>query len=69
MPFRESNEAESLLKPKEVAGLLRIHLQTVYEKARTGELPGVRVGRLWRFRPSDVAEYQASHVQATEEVA
>lgn len=58
MESKESNAPEKLLEPREVADLLGLHVQTVYEKARTGELRGLRVGRLWRFRPSDVTAYQ-----------
>lgn len=58
MESRESNAPEKLLDATAVAELLGLHVQTVYEKARTGELPGVRIGRLWRFRPSDVSAYQ-----------
>jgi excisionase family DNA binding protein len=42
------------LTPEDVAGLLRLHLKTVYKLAKKGELPGSRIGRSWRFRRSDV---------------
>lgn len=63
------NEPEKLLEVEEVADLLRLHVKTVYEKARSGELPGVKIGRGWRFRPSDVAAYQASLTAPTEGAA
>jgi excisionase family DNA binding protein len=38
------------LTTKEVASLLRIAARTVRVRAECGELPGIKVGRLWRFR-------------------
>ena len=34
----------------EVAEYLRVNPQTVYRKAKVGELPAVRIGRAIRFR-------------------
>lgn len=39
---------------KEVAELLDYTPDTIYLKARTGEIPAIRVGRNIRFRASDV---------------
>jgi excisionase family DNA binding protein len=52
----ESN-FESLLDAAEAAKLLRIHPKTLRNKARRGIIPGVQVGRLWRFRPSALNEW------------
>jgi excisionase family DNA binding protein len=52
----ESN-FESLLDVAEAAKLLRIHPKTLRNKARQGIIPGVHVGRLWRFRPSALNEW------------
>ena len=52
----ESN-FESLLDVAEAAKLLRIHPKTLRNKARRGIIPGVQVGRLWRFRPSALNEW------------
>lgn len=38
----------------EVAQYLRINPQTVYRKAKAGELPAVRIGRAIRFRRSEL---------------
>lgn len=45
LPFDE----EQLLNVKDVAGYLRVSLQTVYNMLRTGRLTAVKVGREWRF--------------------
>jgi excisionase family DNA binding protein len=36
---------------------LRIHPKTLRTKARRGVIPGVQVGRLWRFRASALNEW------------
>ena len=46
------------LKAEEIAKLLRIHINTVYEAAARDEIPGVvRVGRNVRFRRDAVLEW------------
>jgi len=52
----ESN-FESLLDVAEAAKLLRIHPKTLRKKARRGIIPGVQVGRLWRFRASALNDW------------
>ena len=45
------DELPVFLKAEEIAKLLRIHINTVYEAAARDEIPGVvRVGRNVRFR-------------------
>ena len=39
-----------ILTAKEVADYLRCHISTVYRLAKTGKLPGFRLGADWRFR-------------------
>jgi len=48
---------ERLLTAAEAAELLRIHPKTVLLFARTGRLPALRMGRLWRFRTSDLTRW------------
>src|SRR5581483_11770319 len=43
---------EELLDSGEAAALLKIHPKTLQKMARNGEITGVQVGRLWRFRAS-----------------
>lgn len=45
----------NMFNVEEVAEYLGITPDTVYRKARTGEIPGVRIGRIWRF-PKDVID-------------
>ena len=51
------NRFEPLLDTEEAAKLLRIHPKTLRNKARCGVIPGVQVGRLWRFRASALNEW------------
>ena len=48
----------SSLTPKEVADLLQITTNTVYEMVKRGELNAYRVGRKMRIDPRDVEEYK-----------
>lgn len=43
---------EQLLDSDEAAALLKIHPKTLQKMARTGEISGVQIGKLWRFRAS-----------------
>jgi excisionase family DNA binding protein len=43
-----------LLTAEEVADLLRLPVSTIYDLARTGRLPHLKVGRALRFSRSDL---------------
>jgi excisionase family DNA binding protein len=43
---------ERLLDSDEAASLLKIHPKTLQKLARKGEIIGVQIGKLWRFRAS-----------------
>jgi excisionase family DNA binding protein len=43
-----------LLDVEGAAEFLGLHPETVRIKARSGELPGRKIGREWRFRPEDL---------------
>jgi len=43
---------EQLLDSDEAAALLKIHPKTLQKMARNGQINGVQVGKLWRFRAS-----------------
>jgi len=50
---------EELWDVKDVARYLKLSERTVYQKTRAGELPALRVGGRWRFRPADVEAWLA----------
>jgi excisionase family DNA binding protein len=39
---------------KEVAAYLKINQATAYHWAQAGRLPGIKIGRIWRFRREDI---------------
>ncbi|WP_017753529.1 helix-turn-helix transcriptional regulator [Calidifontibacillus oryziterrae] len=46
-----------LLKPEEVASLLKISKYTVYEMVKRGELQAIRIGRKMRFDPETIQKF------------
>ena len=48
---------EPLLDSNEAADLLKIHPKTLQRMARRGEVAGIRIGKLWRFRASELNEW------------
>jgi excisionase family DNA binding protein len=57
---------EPLFDSVEAARLVRIHPKTVVRMARRGQINGIRVGKLWRFRLSDLQRYVDTHSRSTE---
>jgi excisionase family DNA binding protein len=55
-PLRRAEERsspfEELLNSDEAAALLKIHPKTLQKMARNGEITGIQIGKLWRFRAS-----------------
>lgn len=49
--------AEKLLTPEDAAKALLVKPDTLRGWLRTGKLKGVRVGRLWRVRESDLEAF------------
>lgn len=45
---------EPLLNSHQAARLLSIHHKTLQKLARRGDIHGTHVGKLWRFRASDL---------------
>lgn len=44
----------TLLTAREVQDILNIDRSTVYRMAESGRLPGIRIGRQWRFPSADI---------------
>jgi excisionase family DNA binding protein len=51
---RNESVFEPLLDSDEAAELLRIHPKTLQRMARNRQIHGIQVGKLWRFRASDL---------------
>jgi excisionase family DNA binding protein len=45
---------EPLLNSEQAAALVKVHPKTLQRYARNGLVAGLRVGKLWRFRASDL---------------
>lgn len=55
---------ERMISPKELAALLQVPLQTIYQwRYRGGGPPGYRIGRHVRFRMNDVEAWLAGRAE------
>jgi len=59
---------QEVLTLQEAAGFLRCSPDTVRRKARAGELPASKIGRVWRFRRADLDEWLAEGGTRREEL-
>ncbi len=50
-------EFEPLLDCQQAAELMQVHPETLKRRARRGEIPGVKFGKVWRFRASGLEAY------------
>jgi excisionase family DNA binding protein len=50
-------QVEILLDSNEAAAVLGVHPRTLQRMAHRGQIAGVQVGKLWRFRPSAISEW------------
>lgn len=48
---------ERLLHTEEAAAIIQIHPKTLQRFAREGTIRGIHVGKLWRFRASEIEEW------------
>ena len=57
-----NNVSEPLLDTNDAAGYLRIDPMTLQRMARAHLVPAYKVGKLWRFRRSELDEWLSSKV-------
>lgn len=48
---------EPFLDTEEAAAIMKIHPKTLQKLARKGLVRGIHVGRLWRFRVSEIEKW------------
>lgn len=60
-PFK----CEPLINARRAAQLLRVHPKTAKRMASTGILPGIKIGRVWRFRESALDEWMKLQLQCS----
>ena len=54
---------EPLIDAQGAARFLRLHPVTVREMAGRGDIPAMRIGRVWRFRASSLDAWVDSQLQ------
>jgi len=60
--FEATTAPEPVIDSDEAAKFLNINLKTLQKMAHNGELPAYRLGKLWRFRISDLDGWLLSKV-------
>ena len=60
---------EPFLDSEQAAALVKIHPKTLQRLARIGRVHGYRIGKLWRFRASDLASWTDEAEQMTSSCA
>jgi len=56
-PHTDHPSPDDLLKSEDVAGVLRVHQETILQWLREGKVPGSKVGRVWRTRRGDLTAW------------
>ena len=51
------------LNLEEAAELLKVHIETLGRLAKTGQLPGAKIGRAWVFLEEDLVDYLREQIQ------
>jgi excisionase family DNA binding protein len=55
---------EPLIDATQAARILKLHPVTVREMAGQGKIPGLRIGKVWRFRLSSLDAWIDSQLQS-----
>jgi len=56
-------KCEPLIDAERAAELLQLHPKTVKKLAQAGALPGMKIGRVWRFRESSLDAWMSERLQ------
>jgi excisionase family DNA binding protein len=57
-------EFERLLDSEEATSLLKIHPKTLQRMARQKRISGIQIGKLWRFRVSELDRWLKERIAA-----
>ena len=63
------NPVEPWFSVEEIAEHLKISKETVYRWLEKGKIPAHRVGKQWRFKPSEVDEWVKSGSASEERIS
>jgi excisionase family DNA binding protein len=55
---------ESLIDANEAGRVLKMHPVTVREMAARNELPGFKIGKVWRFRASSLDQWIVARIES-----
>ena len=58
-----SSRCEPLVTAERAAELLQLHPKTVKRLAAAGTIPGMKIGRVWRFRESELDAHIVRQLQ------
>ena len=61
--LQNSIRCEPLITADRAAELLKLHPKTVKRLAQAGSLPGMKIGRVWRFRESSLDAWMSAQLQ------
>lgn len=53
------------LTPLEISEMFQVPIRTIHALARQGKIPGIKIGKLWRFRQGDIWRWIESGYQKT----
>jgi excisionase family DNA binding protein len=67
--MEENFRFEPLLNTIEAGQLLKMHEKTLARLARSREIPAMRIGRLWRFRASQLDAWLNAQVGSVRQPA
>lgn len=56
---------DPLVTAERAAELLKLHPKTVKRLAQAGELPGMKIGRVWRFRESSLDAWISARLKCS----
>ncbi len=59
------NAIEPLIDAAQTAQILKLHPVTVREMASRGAIPGMKIGKVWRFRASSLDEWVTRQLQSS----
>jgi excisionase family DNA binding protein len=62
-PQASIGNIEPLIDAQDAARILKLHPVTVREMAARGDIPCLRIGRVWRFRASSLDAWVESQLQ------
>ena len=53
---------DQLMSVQELATFLNVNISTVYQWSQRGQIPAMKIGKMWRYRRSDVEAWLTQHI-------